>query len=503
MARKSLMGERRGSCHGFRKKPGFLETVIIPFLDGREIGLFIDEHGVPHARVLVGDHCEIHLLESEAFGNWLVQKGFQKSLILQRRHVKEAVFLLKALAAEKQQTLFNRSAWIDNKLYIDLADSRWRVVCVSKNGWHLENQPPGIFRRFRHQQALPEPDRKGRLEEVLQFLPELPSPEDQLLLLVWLTTSLVPNFPRPILIITGVQGSGKTSVARFFRGFVDPSQALLLGRDAREDWPLTFFTHAVPIFDNFDRLSNPEADFICQAVTGRSIVRRKLYTDTDQVIFSFNRTMIFTGLRLPTNRLDLLDRSLILELERITPEKRKAQQDLEARFETARPRLFGGLLNTLSCSIAGLPHVSSENLSRMADFHRFGRAVTRALGLQPPWFDEAYRLAEGRRQQGALDNTFALAFLLFAQAQKHWRGQPRQLFKSLQETAKAHQLKQPAHQWPQSEVSLGRQIQELKEMLVHFGVNIDRPRRTDQREIVINYNPGQTGNDEEQHPGSE
>jgi GNAT superfamily N-acetyltransferase len=295
--------------------------------------------------------------------------------------------------------------------------------------------------------------------------------------------------PRPILTLVGQHGSAKSTVSMFLRRLLDPSRVELLGKDARADLPLVFFKHAVPAFDNIDGMTPNEADLCCQAVTGRGIARRMLYTDAEEFILSFQRAIIFNGLRLPTNRPDFLDRTLSLELERLPPEQRSLLEHLDGRFMDARPRLVGGLLNALSRTLAKLPQVSTEGLSRMADFHRMGRAVAEVLGYTASQFDEAIKAAEARQKRGAFDNTLALAILLFVRQTRHWQGDATQLLQRLHETAKANQIRQSPEFWPDTPLGLGRQIKHLGEALARHGVQVTRPRRAKARLICLEYDP--------------
>ena len=295
--------------------------------------------------------------------------------------------------------------------------------------------------------------------------------------------------PRPILMLVGPHGSSKSTVSAFLRRLLDPSRVEFLGRDARADLPLVFFKHAVSVFDNMDGMTPQEADLCCQAVTGRGIARRKLYTDADEFILSFQRAIIVNGLGLPTNRPDFLDRTLIFDLERLPPEQRRVLEQVEDGFMAARPRLLGGLFNTLSQALAQLPKGSTAGLSRMADFHRLGRAVAEVLGFASQQFDDAYRTAEARQKRGAFDNTLALALLLFARQVRRWQGEATELLQRLHETAKANQIRQSPEFWPATPMGLGRQLKHLGEALARNGVRISRLRRVTARLIALEYDP--------------
>ena len=64
------------------------------------------------------------------------------------------------------------------------------------------------------------------------------------------------------------------------------------------------------------------ADMLCRGVTGGAFSKRELYSDDSDVILTFKRPMIITGINIPTHSPDLLDRLLLIELERIQSDRR-------------------------------------------------------------------------------------------------------------------------------------------------------------------------------------
>lgn len=461
--------------------------------------LFTDQHALEWARFPVRGHYETHRLRSKAFRNWLTREFHRRGEPTSQQKIKHLIALLEAFAEEERRELSNRSAWDaeQQSLWIDLCDDLWRAVRVSSEGWAIETNPPSLFRRFAHQRELPIPEHGGDLNELWEYLPPLASDGDRLLLMAWLITALMP-IPRPILTLIGPHGSAKSTFSTFLRRLLDPSRVELLGRDTRTDLPLIFDKHAVPVFDNTDGMTPLEADLFCQAVTGRGIARRKLYTDADEFILSFKRAIILNGLRLPTNRPDFLDRALILDVERLSPERRQVLEQVERAFMEARPRLLGALLTMLSRVLSVMPVVSREGLSRMADFHLMGRAVAEAMGATSAQFDDAFAQAESRQKRGAFDNTLALSLLLFAQQVRRWQGDATNLLQRLHETAKANQIRQSPEFWPDTPMALGRQLKHLGDSLARNGVRVSKVRRATARLISLEYDPAadRLGDDE-------
>ena len=368
---------------------------LFPGLALDDVELFTDQYGEAYALTSDAGGRQTLRLRSDAFRNWLIRRYVDAKLRPGLRGIRDDIAVMTAMAGLDTRELHNRSALPGDRssLYIDLADAFGRMIKVEAGRWQVIDDATVRFRRQLHQEPLPEPDRGGDLRKVLDLLPPFRSESEQLLVLTWTVCALVP-FPRPILMLVGDPGSGKTTMSRVLRRLVDPSKGDLLGQDGRADLPLTFAQHAVPAFDNVDALSKRESDLFCRGVTGGAVARRRLYTDSDEFVWRFQRAVIMSSLAPPTNRPDFLDRSLIIGLDRMAPERRQALSGLEAAFEAAWPSLFGGVLNALSDTLALLPRVPEGNLSRMADFHRFGRAAAVALGWTPQLFDAAMREAE-------------------------------------------------------------------------------------------------------------
>ncbi|WP_422927513.1 hypothetical protein [Singulisphaera sp. PoT] len=457
---------------------------------GSEPVLFNDQYGTPWARVPHGDRLENLQLRGRAFRNWLIRGMLDAGERPTRGRIAERLDEFEAYADQDRRALHNRSAWHEEgrSPCIDLADERWRTVVVGESGWEVAADPGVLFRRFAHQIPLPDPDPSGDLRDLLPFLPPLRCEADRILVLTYLVAALVP-MPRPILMPVGPQGSAKSTLCSLVRRLVDPSRAELLGRDARADLVQTFYRHAVPVFDNASDFTPVEADLCCQAVTGRAIDRRRLYTDGEEYLLSFFRAIVVNGIRPPTNRPDLLDRSLIIELERLTHDRRRYPGRLEAEFREASPRLFGGLLNAPSRTLSLLPSVPEDGLSRMADFHRFGRAAALAPGFTVEAFDAAMREAESRRRRNATDSPPVAALLPFARKQGRWAGDPTTLLERLADTARAHQVRRTPESWPDTPIGLGRQLTRLAVILAEHGVALARPRKARERLVSLEYDP--------------
>ena len=124
--------------------------------------LFHDERGDGYVVIKYDRIQRTFKLYSKVFRRWLAGKFYSTTgRVANNEALSTALSILdaKATFGEHQLSLSNRFAKFDDNIFIDLADTRWRVIKVTANGWEVLDKPPVIFRRYTHQQALPDPVR--------------------------------------------------------------------------------------------------------------------------------------------------------------------------------------------------------------------------------------------------------------------------------------------------------------------------------------------------------
>lgn len=99
-------------------------------------------------------------------------------------------------------------------------------------------------------------------------------------MLAWLTCALWGHGPFPVLVLTGEQGSAKTTAARVLKRLVDPTAGAdsAAPRDesdlmvqARSNWVL--------VFDNLSAVPGWLSDALGRLSTGGGLSKRALFTD--------------------------------------------------------------------------------------------------------------------------------------------------------------------------------------------------------------------------------
>lgn len=458
---------------------------IVEFARDDGTDFFQDQHGNVFAWIRKSDgehsHFECLRLRSRAFLARLLELIKSKAQTSPPpKALKQAIEVLEIQAyGTTRKELDNRRKAVGDETFIDLGDPEWRMVAITRNGWQVRSQDCPRFFRPQHLLPLPEPVSGGDVTDLYKFVP-LETDEEKLLLMTWAVAGLYAAIPSPILVFVGQQGSAKTTRSRRLRSLLDPSITPVLGDLEMSDLFLTFQHHAVPCFENVSSFRRREADMFCRAVTGNGVERRKLYTDSDQVLYSFRRPIIINGIDTPSTRPDFLDRCLIINCRRM--EKFATLLELDQQFEAARPRLFGALLDLLVKTLAVLESTPAADEFRMADFAHFGRAVAVALGKQPVDFDKAYRLNVQQQNYDILEDS-PMAKLVERVAsklnvQKPWVGTSDELLAKLRDEAHVLGDSNVRDDLPKSPRWLSSRLGELAPALASRGVMITKLKRT-------------------------
>ena len=456
---------------------------------GNEAKFFKDEVDEAYAAVDVDGHTELWKLKSKSFGLWLTKKYFEETgkapgtdAMRQARGVME----MKAMFAGDQRKLHLRVADLDGTIYYDLADRDWRAVKVTPKGCKVLEHPPILFVRNKNSQAQVDPDFDGDVRLLLDHV-RVKDEHEQLLYLIYLVSCLVPDIPHPVLVLCGEKGAAKTTAARMTRAIVDPAMRdLLVMPNSTADLALSIANNYQPAFDNLDCLSSEKSDLLCTAATGGSFSKRALFTDDDEVLLSFKRCVVLNGISLVVTKSDLLDHSIILELERIAEEERKEERAIWEAFETDRPNIIGGALSALSKAMRIYPGVRLDRLSRMADFTRWGYAIAEAIGYSGGDFLEAYAKNRGKSNEEAISaHPVASAVVALLATTPIWKGTVAALLTALERVAEEEKINTHVKVWPNAAHVLSKRLKEVQSNLKQKGITFDIRHAGDAKNITI------------------
>jgi hypothetical protein len=196
-----------------------------------------------------------------------------------------------------------------------------------------------------------------------------------------------------------------------------------------------------------------------------------LYTDDDDIIYNFKRCIGLNGINLAATKADLLDRSIIVELERITKDKIRKIEEIWQEFNKIKPQLLGFIFDVLARVLqvkrsGGIEII--EGLPRMVDFAEIGEIISRCMGYEDNKFLGAYYNNIGLQVEAAIESSpvgSAIVKLMeYREEQQEWKGTTSELLAELDQIA-ADKLKINTHHsklWPKSPNALSRRLNEVK-----------------------------------------
>ncbi|MBD3672781.1 MAG: hypothetical protein HUJ26_04570 [Planctomycetaceae bacterium] len=454
----------------------------------QEMELFCNQDGVGYVSIHRDGHAESHQIGSQQFERYL-RTQFQRrhGRIATAASLRDAVLQIDALASEQgeQLAVHLRQAVENDSVYIDLANDKWEVVEINREGWKLLENCPVKFRRTRGMRHLPTPSPGARLSDLANFM-NVP-PEDRVLLYGWLISAIAGTGAIPPLILIGEQGTAKSTATRQIRSLIDPHQSILRSAPKTErDLSIAAENNAVLTYDNLSHIPPELSDALCRLATGGGFATRKLYTDDEEQIFDARRPIILNSIDDIANRSDLLDRSVVLTLEQIPESKRRAESEFWAEFDQARSKLQGAIYDAISQALRRIDEVELEDLPRMADFAKLAVAAEPAMGVSQGAFLRQYQENRRRIAQMALDASpipSAVRSLLEADRRRRWSGTATDLLSALRLRASGTTGDRSA--WPRTPRGISSTLRRLAPNLRKVGIVVDFDRTASERTITI------------------
>lgn len=454
--------------------------------------LFHTPDGTGYADLNINGHRETWPIRAKGFRRWLargffeVTHGASSSEALQSAlNVIEA----KAHFDGPERMVHIRVGELDGRLYLDLCDDNWGAVEIDANGWRVIDNPPIRFRRTAGMLPLPIPVRGGSINTLRSFL-NVKSEADFVLVVAWVLAVLRNRGPYPVLVLSGEQGSAKSTFTLILRSLLDPNTAPLraLPREDRDLFIAANNGHVLA-FDNVSGLPAWISDTLCRLATGGGFAVRQLYSDQEEVLFDAARPVILNGIEEIVTRPDLADRAVFMTLEPIPEENRRPEAELWAAFEAERSRLLGVLLDAMVEGIKRLPDMHLEKLPRMADFALWATACETAL-----WSAGTFRSAYCGNRDDAVKSVIdadpvGAAVRELMATRTVWTGKASDLLGALGVVVGERGVKSKI--WPDSPRALSGRLRRTATFLRAIGIEISferEGRRGRTRTITISAN---------------
>lgn len=441
---------------------------------GSEAKLFCDAIEEKYAAVEINGHIEVYKINSKKFKMWLTKKYYdetKKAPGSDAMNQALGVFEMKAMYEGEEKTLSRRCTKHEGNFYYDLADKDWTNVVIEKDSWKLIHNAPILFIRNKNMKAQVIPEQYSELS-ILNKHYRYTNKEDEILHMVNMVTKFIPDIPHPIDVIHGEKGSSKTTSMKKDRSIVDPSVRDVVSMPtSKEDLALILSNNYMPCFDNLDNITAEKSDMLCMAATGGGFSKRTLYTDDDETILYFKEPVSLNGINVVATRADLLDRSILFELERIPPEERKEESIIWEEFDRDKPKILGAIFTTLSKAMTIYDDVKLDRMGRMADFTRWGYAIAEVAGIGGETFLNAYLNNQSRANEEAVEsNPVAAAVMKMMNTVNSWDGTVAKLLGELNRIAERESINTHSKLWAKEPNVLSRRLKEVKSNLELIGI---------------------------------
>lgn len=290
-----------------------------------------------------------------------------------------------ALRSPQRAELHVRCASFPGQVVIDLGEpDSTRCLVVTASGWHVATEPPSgvYFRRSGTTLPLPEPQKDRTPGDGWRALAEIlgwqPKSREFLLARSWIACAPLAHLQRPMLILIGAPGSGKTTRGLTIIGVWDPREGLgsSLGKNLEDDRVKANNSFLIG-YDNLSTISEAQSDHLARVVTGDAPDKRQLYSDDTVHSMFYRRTGVLTAINLPTGiKADSHERFIPLELNRLTNFGSESQ--LAQQVASMHPLILADALDDLVRILARLERLYSDEpagYDRMKDYWLALRAL--------------------------------------------------------------------------------------------------------------------------------
>lgn len=442
--------------------------------------LFHNGDGDAFVDIYVDGHRETHPVLSEAFRQWLRLKAFEHTgKAPATAELKRQIELLQAEAVQPgspEREVHLRAAFVDGRVYIDLAENSWSSIEIGADGRRIIQSPPVRFIRTPGMLSLPIPQTGGSIE-TLRALVNVHDDGDFVLLVAWLLNALCNKGRHPLLVLSGGEGAAKSTLGEILSALIDPSCAPVGGLPRTERELATqarqrYFLN----FGNVSALSIQMSDALCRLVTSANA-----------------RPIILDGINDVVTRPDLADRSLFVTCDAITEERRRSEGLLWADFENAHAQIFGLLLDALSHGLRVLPETRLERLPRMADFAIWATACEGAFWPKGT-FSAAYRSnADEAVEKMIGSDLLASAVRQLAAKRKVWTGTASELDSYLR--AITGNVDATPQGWPADPARVATRLRQLAPSLNKVGIEVTFTKSGHSRTRLITISAKTVGPD--------
>lgn len=307
------------------------------------------------------------------------------------------------------------------------------------------------------------------------------------LFVIWLISCFVPNCTTPLLLLTGEQGTGKSTASEQIMSIVSPQGMNKCFMPTKTDDMVTLLANRyITVLDNANDLNKNSSDVLCQTITGGTYAKRELYSNGSLYSVPLQGIVVINGVENIVSKPDLLSRALVFNLKKLDGGRVMTDEQLRERFEKKKPYLLGKIFSVVSCLLADeTPIENNDYVIRLTAFQNLAIKVGKILFGK----DSAYVKGLLKRNKAEADilayesNPLALFVGDFMENQRQWTGSVQEFYKELKQYANERGMYSRA--FPQSDSSLSRSMNMLKTTLETVGISFDKRNIGKHKQLII------------------
>jgi len=452
------------------------ESILLSELANHSVMCLRDHYDTPFVGLDVDSAVQIHEASTSLIRGYLAQKFYGLYHTYPSKRLLDSMsdtIKSKCLVSEKVAVPY-RLTMQDDRVYYDPGLPDWGSLEVSAHGYRYDSPSRSYFRRTSGMGAmpLPIPDPSGRdVLAILQQVAPLGTTDQEILRLGFLLSCLWPYGPYPILNMYGPPESGKGFHCKVIRRLVDPVSAPLQGFPPHEYELLLDACHQrLLVLDNISKLPAWGSNSLCRISTGGSFRKRRMYTDSDMVVFHVSNPVLINSVEQIITSPDLVSRAMFMDLDALPDAGRRDEQGMLGAVEAEACHILDGLLRIISRALLTETHIAQQ--SRITPTFRLMAVAEEMLGIGRGAFSRAYYRNRSLGHDAILSEysyVLALRDLLSANGDR-WEGTSKELLTVLNLKVKTPMR---GDNWPDSAHALTRQLKGMSTSLRDVGFAVE------------------------------
>ncbi|KFD26150.1 PriCT-2 domain-containing protein [Sphingobium yanoikuyae] len=316
----------------------------------------------------------------------------------------------RARQADVRHSVYLRVAHHDGRVYVNLDPDKGVVAEIDTSGWRVMDKEPPVHFVAGSRGPLPMPQSGGSKATFAKHFNV--GPEDLSRVIGFLLSMFNDEGAYPILLVEGVAGSAKSNLGDKVLALVDPpvgdrQAARFSMAEEERNLHIQAARCSMMYLDNISAFNAEVSDQLCRLASGAASSHRVLHSNDAEQLFFVRRPCIVSCIATPSNRGDLLSRSLRITA---TPlEKRLTEAAVWRAFDADAGKMVGFLLDCVSAGLRNRAAVAKRieagalALPRLADFAAWVEAAGEPMGLEEGAFATLLNEEQEATQRKAVD----------------------------------------------------------------------------------------------------